>query len=83
MNPMESLLLMLRPLMSYDYIVIQIVCWVELPEPRRLCSILKKNIDPDKWDTTMWYQVTRNPKELCRLTGCQRDPRIWGVIAWY
>ena len=20
-----------------------------------------ENMDPDKWDTTMWYRVTRNP----------------------
>ena len=20
-----------------------------------------KNMDPDKWDTTVWYRVTRNP----------------------
>ena len=38
-----------------------------------------ENIDPDKWDTTMWYRVTRNPHEFRRLTGCQREPRIWGV----
>ena len=42
MDPVGSILLMLRPWMSYDYIVIQVVCWVELPEERRLCSIFKK-----------------------------------------
>ena len=41
------------------------------------------NMDLDKWDTTMWYRVTRNPQEFHRLTGCQRDPRIWGVTTWY
>ena len=37
-----------------------------------------ENMDPDKWDTTVWYRVTRNPHEFCRLTGCQRDPRVLG-----
>ena len=39
MDPVWSLLLLLRPWMSYDYIVIQVVCWVELLEQRRLYSI--------------------------------------------
>ena len=60
--------------------VIQVICWVELPEQRRFCSIFcKKNIDPDIWDTIVWYRVTRNPQEFRELTGCQRDPQIWGV----
>ena len=42
MNPVWSILLMLRPWMSYDYIVIQVVCWVDLPEQRRLSSIFVK-----------------------------------------
>ena len=61
MDPMGSILLLLRPWMGYDYIVIQVVCWVELPEQRRFCPIFEKNKDPDKWDTTVWYRVTRNP----------------------
>ena len=28
--------------MGYDYIVIQIVCWVKLPEQRRICPIFMK-----------------------------------------
>ena len=36
MDPIGSILLLLRPWMRYDYIVIQVVCWVELPEQRRL-----------------------------------------------
>ena len=28
--------------MGYDYTVIQVVCWVELPEQRRLCPIFVK-----------------------------------------
>ena len=84
MDPMGSLLL-LRPWMGYDYIVIQVVCWVELPGQRRLCSIFffLENMDPDKWDTTVWYRVTQNPQEFHGLTGYQQDPRIWGVTAWY
>ena len=39
-----------------------------------------ENMDPNKWDTTVWYLVTQNPKEFRGLTGCQRDPQIWGVI---
>ena len=42
MDHVWSLLLLLRPWMSYDYTVIQVVCWVELPEQRRLCSIFVK-----------------------------------------
>ena len=37
-----------------------------------------ENMDLDKWDTTMWYRVTRNPQEFRRLTGCQRDLRVLG-----
>ena len=61
--------------MGYDYIVIQVVFWVELPEQMRLFPIFFENMDSDKWDTTVWYQVTRNPQEFCELTGCQLDPR--------
>ena len=39
MDPVGLILLLLRPWMGYDYIVIQVVCWVELPEQRRLCPI--------------------------------------------
>ena len=85
MDPVGSILLLLRPWMGYDYIVIQVVCWVELLEQRRLYSIFVKiwipingfeNMDFDKWDTTVWYRVTRNPQEFLRLTSCQLDPRI-------
>ena len=37
-----------------------------------------KNMDPDKRDTIVWYQVTRNPQEFRWLTGCQRDPQVLG-----
>ena len=42
MDPVGSILFLLRPWMSYDYIVIQVVCWVELLEQRRLCTIFLK-----------------------------------------
>ena len=74
MDPVGSILLLLRPWMGYDYTVIQVVCWVELPEQRRLCPIFFKNMVLDKWDATVWYWVTRNPQEFHKLTGYQRDP---------
>ena len=80
MDPVGSILFLLRPWMGYDYTVIQAACWVELLEQRRLYPIFCGNMDLDKWDTTMWYRITRNPHEFRRLTGCQRDPRIWGII---
>ena len=79
MDPMGSILLLLRPWIGYDYTVIRVVCWVELPKQRRLCLIFCENMDPDKRDTTMWYRDTQNPQEFRGLTDCQRDPRIWGV----
>ena len=42
MDPMGSIILLLRPWMGYDYTVIQVVCWVELPKQRRLCLIFVK-----------------------------------------
>ena len=42
MDPVWSLLLLLRPWMGYDYTFIQVVYWVEPPEQRRLRSIFVK-----------------------------------------
>ena len=42
MDPVCSILLLLRPWIGYDYTVIQIVCWVELPKQRRLYPIFVK-----------------------------------------
>ena len=42
MDPVWSLLLKLRSWMSYGYTSIQVVCWVELPEQKRLCPIFVK-----------------------------------------
>ena len=39
---MRSILLMLRPLMSYDYTVIQVICWVELFKQMGLYLIFEK-----------------------------------------
>ena len=47
---------------ALDYTVIQVVCWVELPEQKILFPIFFENMDPDKWDTIVWYRVTRNPR---------------------
>ena len=40
MDHVGSILLLLRPWMSYDYTVIHVVCWVEPPEQRRLCPMI-------------------------------------------
>ena len=37
-----------------------------------------ENMDLDKWDTIVWYQVTQNPQEFHGLMGCQRDPWVLG-----
>ena len=42
MDPVWSLLLLLRPWMGHGYAVIQVVYLVEIPEQRRLCSIFVK-----------------------------------------
>ena len=48
------------------------------PQTKETLPDFCENMDPDKWDTTVWYRVTRNPQEFCKLTGCQRDPRVLG-----
>ena len=42
MDPVWSLLLLLRPWMGHGYTVMQVVYWVELLEQRRLCLIFVK-----------------------------------------
>ena len=42
MDPVRSILLLSRPWMGYNYTVIQVLCWVELPEQRRLCRTFVK-----------------------------------------
>ena len=60
--------------MGYGYIVIQVVYWVELPEQMRLLDFCE-NMNPDKWNTTIWYRVIRNPQEFHMFTSYQQDPR--------
>ena len=42
MDLVGSILHLLRPWMGYDYTVIRVVYWVELPEQRRLCPMFVK-----------------------------------------
>ena len=79
MDLMWSILLLLRLWIEYDYTVIQVVCWVELPEQKRLCSIFVKIWIPINGTQQCGIGVTQNPQEFRELTGCQRNPRIWGV----
>ena len=46
MDPIGSMLLLLRPWMGYDYTVIQFLCWVKIPEQRRLCPMFVKTWIP-------------------------------------
>ena len=48
MDHVWSLLLMLRPWMSYGYIVIEVVCWVELPGTKETLPYFCENMDPNK-----------------------------------
>ena len=52
MDHVWSLLLMLKPWMSYDYTFIQVVSWEELPEQMRLYPIFVK-IWIHIWDITV------------------------------
>ena len=63
--------------MGHGYTVIHVVYWVELPKQRTLPDFCE-NMDLDKWDTIVWYWITRNPHEFRGLTGCQRHPRVLG-----
>ena len=44
------------------------------PRTNESLSDFCENMDPDKWDITVWYWVTRNPQEFRRLTVGQRTP---------
>ena len=50
MDLVWSILLLLRPWIGYDYTIIQVVCWVDLLEQRKLCPIffLFENMDTNK-----------------------------------
>ena len=65
MDPMWSLLLLLRPWMGYDYTVIQFVCWVELPEQRRLCPIFVK----------IWIPI--NGTQQCGIGSSESTGILW------
>ena len=83
MDHVWSILLLLRPWMGYDYTVIQVVCWVELPEQRRLCPIFVKIWIPINGTQQYGIVSPEIHRNYTRLTGCQRDPRISGVTVWY
>ena len=74
-DPVWSLLLMLRPWMGHGYIVIQVVHWVELLEQRRLYSIFVK----------IWIPINGTQQcgiELSKIhrnsAGWQRDSQVLG-----
>ena len=69
--------------MGYDYTIIQVVCWLELPEQRRLCPIFVKIWIPINGTQQCSIGSPEIHKNSTGLTGCQWDPRIWDVIAWY
>ena len=80
MDLVVSILLLLRRWMGYDYIVIQVVCWVELHEQMRLYPIFVKIWIPIN-GTQQCGIGSPEIQEFRGLTGCQRDPRIWGVTS--
>ena len=74
-DPVWSLLLLLRPWMGYGYTG----CILgKAPRTKDTLPDFCLNMDPDKWDTKVWYRVTRNSQEFRGLTGCQRDPWVLG-----
>ena len=48
MDPVGSILLLVRPWMGYDYTVIQIVYWVELLETKETFPDFCEKMDLDK-----------------------------------
>ena len=63
MDPVWSLLLMLKPWMSYGYTVIQVVYWVKLLEQRRLCLIFVK----------IWISINGTQQYCIGLPGIHRN----------
>ena len=41
------------------------------PQTKETLLDFCENMDPDKWDTIVWCQVTQSPQEFRGLTGCQ------------
>ena len=37
-----------------------------------------ENMDPDKWDTIVWYRVTQNPQEFPGVDGLSTGPSDLG-----
>ena len=54
MDHVWSLLLLLRPRMGYGYIGCMLG---RAPRTKKTLPDFCENMDPDKWDTTMWYQL--------------------------
>ena len=42
MDHVGSILFLLIPWMGYDYTVIQVICWIEVPEQKKFCLIFVK-----------------------------------------
>ena len=58
MDPMGAILLLLRPCMSYNYTGCMLG---KTPQTKKTIPVFCENMDHDKWNTTIWYRVTRNP----------------------
>ena len=54
--------------------VIQVVCWVKLPEQMRLFSIFCENMDPDKWDTNSVVSGHLKSTGIPRVDGLSTGP---------
>ena len=54
MDPVWSLLLMLRPWMGYDYTVYTYCMLGRAPRTKVTLPNFHKNLNPYKWDITMW-----------------------------
>ena len=59
--------------------IIQVVCWVELPEQRVLGPIFVKIWIPINGTQQCGIGSPEIHRNFYGLMGCQRDPRIWGV----
>ena len=46
------------------------------PRTKETLPDLFENMDPNKWDTTMWYWVTRNLQEFCGFTDDSCHSRV-------
>ena len=69
MDHVGSILLLLKPWMGYDYTVIQVICWVELPEQTRLCSVFVK----------IWISINGHNSVVLGHLKSTRIPRVDGL----